>query len=271
LDTFFSKSHPKIADVAEPPPLTVAATRAVIARLGELTDEIVLVGGQAVAFWADYYHARESVAAVGPVNSRDIDFCGPSQAALRCAAKLGGRAKVPEPFSSTPNTGVVEFTDPDGVSRVIDFLAHPFGLDYAEVVDKAIKVRLLDDQNQPTPLHMLVMHPMHCLESRVHNVARLPGYDTPRALAQLRAAILCVREYLRDRLDANAIRAVLDYNERVYKVAAFDRNAIVVYERHHIDPFDAVLVDERLPEKFHTMRLPQMRQKLADRRHASGA
>lgn len=178
---------------------------------------------------------------------------------------------MPEPFSPTPNTGLVQFTDADGVIRVIDFLAHPFGLDYEDVVEKAIKVRLLDEHKHPTPLFMLVMHPMHCLESRVHNVARLPGYDSPRALGQLRAAILCLHEYLRDRLDAHAVRAVLGYNERVFKLAAYDHSALIVYQRHHIDPFDALVVDERLPEKFHTLRLPQMRDTLVKRRPAPEA
>lgn len=40
----------------EPPPLTPAETRVVLAKLGDLTERIVLIGGQALAFWAPILH-----------------------------------------------------------------------------------------------------------------------------------------------------------------------------------------------------------------------
>ena len=58
----------------ELPPLTPAEAGAVLQCLGDLTSTIVLVGGQALAFWVERYADR--FASPGPINSKDIDFCG---------------------------------------------------------------------------------------------------------------------------------------------------------------------------------------------------
>ena len=43
---------------AELPALTLEQTLAVLRRLGDLTEKLVLVGGQALAFWAERYAGR---------------------------------------------------------------------------------------------------------------------------------------------------------------------------------------------------------------------
>lgn len=249
---------------ADRPPLTPAETREVLRRLGDLTERIVLVGGQALAFWVERYADR--LIPPGPVNSQDIDFCGHPEVVSICATRLGGTFKVPEPFDPSPNTGLVQFIDPGGHQRRIDFLASPFGLGFEEVLAMAIGVDVPDDHGMTS---FLVMHPVHCLESRVCNVAGLPGYKTALGLAQLRVSVLCAREYLRDRLgepDAKAVRAVLDLNERIFRFTFFNLHAATVWRDHGVDTLDAILVEDRLPERFQNQRLPHMRELLARKR-----
>lgn len=74
----------------EPPPLTPAEARVVLRTLGDLTEKIVLIGGQALAFWAEHYAGSFSV--IEPVNSSDIDFAGLRESVNLCAARLGGTA-----------------------------------------------------------------------------------------------------------------------------------------------------------------------------------
>lgn len=124
----------------DPPPLTPAEASVVLQQLGDLTSRIVLVGGQALAFWAARYADRFQPP--GPVNSKDIDFCGLSDAVSIAAGRLGGTFLVPEPFSNTPNTGLVDFLDPGGHRRRMDFLGDPYGLDYEEVVEWAVGVEV---------------------------------------------------------------------------------------------------------------------------------
>jgi hypothetical protein len=247
-----------------PPPLTPAEARLVLQQLGDLTQSIVLVGGQAVAFWADRY--RDRCVLPGPVNSKDIDFCGLQDSVAIAAARLQGTFQVPEPFSNTPNTGLVVFHDSGGNRRLMDFLGDPFGLDYADVIEWAVDVDVAVAGEVVT---FKVMHPVHSLESRISNVGGLPGYQTRLALDQARAAVLCAREYLRDRLDVGderAARAVLRLNERIYRFAWQNPHAQKVVREQGIDPFDAILVDDRLPQRFRERRYPDMRRNLERKR-----
>jgi hypothetical protein len=104
-----------------------------------------------------------------------------------------------------------------------------------------------------------VMHPERCMESRVHNSA-LTSKQTELAWRQLRASILCARafsELLLDERGAAGVRDVLNLNERIFRFAQTDRCGCLARDMG-IEVFDALLDDERLPEKFRAIRLPQM-------------
>lgn len=251
-------SHP------EPPPLAPQEARAILRKLGDLTEEIVLVGGQALAFWAELYADRFEISQ--PVNSRDIDFGGFGKVVRLVADRLSGTWTVPEPFSVSPNSGLVLFNDGEGHARRIDFLHQVFGLELDEIFDMAVDIEAPDHNDEA--IRFRVMHPVHCLEARISNVGGLPGYKSAHGLAQARASIPCVREYLRDRLDEGepAIRPVLRLNERIYRFAWGNHNARAVLQEFAIDAFDAVLVDDRLPEPFRSRRYPQMQELLQRRR-----
>jgi hypothetical protein len=54
---------------------------------------------------------------------------------------------------------------------------------------------------------------------------------------------------------------VLKLNERIFHFAQADRSCRLALERD-IEVFDAILDDERLPEKFRTIRLSQMQDRI---------
>ena len=69
--------------------------RPILARLADLDRDLVLVGGQAVNFWAFVCEGRvPALARAGPFASRDVDFCGDRRTVRLCAQRLGGRARV---------------------------------------------------------------------------------------------------------------------------------------------------------------------------------
>ncbi len=68
-------------------------------------------------------------------------------------------------------------------------------------------------------------------------------------------------QLLLDERGEDAVRDVLKLNERIFRFAQEDRCSRLAAERG-IEAFDAVLDDERLPEKFRTVRLPQMRERI---------
>jgi hypothetical protein len=192
-----------------------------------------------------------------PVVSRDIDFLGNAADLQRAGKLLGGRVRVAGWEDHTPLAGAAMFLDSDGHKRRLDFLENVYGMNSDDIRSTAIEVDLLPGEDRQVPVW--VMHPERCMESRIHNSA-LPNKQTDLAWRQLRASILCARAFsqlLLDERGQSAVRDVLNLNERIFRFAQGDRCARLALDRG-IEAFDAVLDDERLPEKFRTIRLPQM-------------
>jgi hypothetical protein len=243
-----------------------AETLELLKRLGALAQELVLVGGQAVNYWAHEYLSRsQRLLADQPFGSKDVDFCGSARTAQACAAALGGTCKVPSMDDLTPCTGVVTYTDRFARPRTVDFLGSPFGLDAREVREMAIPY---EEETAGGVLQLRVMHPIHMLESRANNVSRLPGYRTPHGLKQLRASVECAREFSKDLLADERVRDVLRLNERIFRFALRD-GGLDVWVRDGVSVMDAVLRDPRLPEAFERVRYPQMRAELEARQVAA--
>jgi hypothetical protein len=226
---------------------------------------IVLVGGQAVAFWTRFLQERSpELAAMAPLGSKDIDFEGSARSVRRAAELLGGRMRLASIDDNTPNTGLVRFMDASGVEREIDFIDQPLGLTAKDVRDTAVQVILSVEADKEAKVW--AMHPERCMESRIYN-AQVLGKTDPIAIRQLKASIACAREWSRYMLDeepsAERARAVLRVNERVFRRCAADIHFKAVATNLGIDPFEAVLVDhEALPTCFRETRYPQMQTRL---------
>jgi hypothetical protein len=252
-----------------PPPLSYLEVEPLLKQLGHLTRQIVLVGGQALNFWAEHYmeRARAALLPYAPYTSRDIDFVGGQEEAKHCAASLGGKVAFPEPdHVITPNSAVVTYHDTGGTPRTIDFLYDLYAVKSQDVYRMAMPFDFFDNTGKSTGVQFLVMHPVLCLESRVSNTVGLPQYQSPHGLHQARAAVVCAREFLREVLDdagpepGQRVRAVLKLNQRIFRFATEDRLGREAAPKFGIEPFDAVVADDnRLPERFRTTRYPQMR------------
>ncbi|MGA8744542.1 MAG: hypothetical protein WB507_01605 [Solirubrobacterales bacterium] len=153
------------------PPLSPEEVGRLLHQLKELTDDgrTVVVGGQAVYFWAYYFSQRDPDLLRGaPPTSGDLDLCGNRETVLRTAELLGGEARLPEIDHANPNAGIVRFRDSEGYNRILDIVTAPYGLAKRDLVDRAVRVRY-----QPpgtAAVHFWVMNPPHCMQSRVHNV-----------------------------------------------------------------------------------------------------
>jgi hypothetical protein len=165
------------------PPLRHEEVQRILRLLDPLIDErrIVLIGGQAVAFWMRFLApASSELDSIRPLTSKDIDFEGGSQAVKRAAQLLAGRMRLAGMDDHTPNTGLVMFTDSDGVPRVIDFIDEPLGLRGRDVRDTAVQLHVTDTADDLPALRIWVMHPERCMESRVVNTIAL-GKTEPLA------------------------------------------------------------------------------------------
>jgi hypothetical protein len=247
----------------ELPPLKIDETERIIARLEQVVRDrrVVLVGGQAVAIWASKLESRIADALVDAVASRDIDLLGNSSDLRQSAELLDARVRVAKWEDRTPLTGVAIFLDSEGHERRLDVMASVYGMNAEDIRQTAIEAELVIDENRQ--VNVWIMHPERCMESRVHNSV-LANKQTDLAWRQLRASILCARAFSQLLLDERgeaAVRDVLKLNERIFRFAQEDRCSKLASDRG-IEAFNAVLDDDRLPKKFRTVRLPQMRERI---------
>jgi hypothetical protein len=240
--------------------LSLIDVRSLLKKLGpDLTDAIVVIGGQAVAFWAEIYRNElpEDLRAE-PLTSKDLDFEGDKAAVRLTADRLGGEAFFPDLDDPTPNVGVVKYVDESGEIWGIDFLEVPFGLKSAqEVFDRAQRLEVLDEEGGGSGQFFLILNPIHALLSRVANVAALPGGNTSQGLNQLRAAISSCRAFVKTVLSEYDPRKALKLNEEVFEIA-ISMHGQTVFQKYRIDPMEAVLLDDHLPGEFRVIRYPQM-------------
>ncbi len=132
-------------------------------QVGSAVSSAVLVGGQALNFWAERYRGVSDLAREGPFTSKDVDFCGKREAAVAFAQRLDGRAELPAIDDPSPNTAMVRFIDAGGVERVIDFIGQPFGMEADDIHRTAIPFDVLDEHGG-VACHVRIMHPVRCME-----------------------------------------------------------------------------------------------------------
>src|SRR5580658_10310806 len=81
----------------------------------------LLVGGQALAFWADHLQVERPADLVSGVTA-DADFIGDSTLAKDVARRLGWQVWIPALDDSTPQTGKVTQRTKSGEVKQVDFL-----------------------------------------------------------------------------------------------------------------------------------------------------
>ena len=220
----------------------------------------IVVGGQAVNLWVDHY-SRSYSEFSAPVASKDIDVIGDLALAQRCAQVLKGCCKAVDRTKSAVTMSAVVMLGEDENALRIDFQDGSAPNDLDEIERDAIPL--------PTQWgEVKVMHPLHCLKTRVFNVLEIwhkseKKYDNARGLAQLRASIDVVRYFARDRLQApGGTRKVLNLYEEIFK---FSRSSLgeKLWQAKQIDVFSCVEPHDALPERFRIVRYAQMQKVLA--------
>jgi hypothetical protein len=218
-------------------------------RLGRL----VLVGGQAAAFWI----ARYDIADPKVVTTKDIDvFLSEAEPSivLECAKDLGGSLMlVKEP--RVPDVARVRL-EMNGAELQIDFLRSLHRISASEVIDNKVLVKERGKD-------LFVIHPVFMLASRLFNTFELRGRLTDENLERLRLSIRAVRAYLIEGLASGETSPAADVLPSIEKIfdLAIGRPGIQAWQDHDIDVFSAVPNDSELlncPQPFLEKRRPQM-------------
>jgi hypothetical protein len=133
------------------------------------TDPLILIGGQALNYWCDYYRAdNPGLDQHGPFASKDIDFQAPRDLIPWCSKQLGGEYWLAEGGDkSSLMNGVINIPVANAKKLRLDFMQRAYGLGADEVVKAAVTVHVTADA---FTFDLAVMHPLHCMKSRVKNV-----------------------------------------------------------------------------------------------------
>ena len=242
-----------------------------MAGILKLSDKAFIVGGQALNLWAERYSHVEELAAYGPYTSKDIDYFGQRAAAQKLANAFKGELLIPDADDHTPQTAVVRAVI-EGQKVEIDFLWHVKGVDddslKSQAIDLKMTVKLREGIGE---LHVPIMHPFHCMQSRLANVVGL-GRRTELALRQLEASPIVLREYLREVLANGGHKHVTGVLQALYKylITGTGRRAHNEMKNDPATILAAFQDDERLDAKWRELSLASMLRTIDERRTAWG-
>lgn len=211
----------------------------------------LLVGGQALGFWADYLQVDKPADLVSGVTA-DADFIGDSALARELGKSLGWRTWIPTLDEATPQTGKVTHRLRNGAIKQVDFLSGVVGLTTKDLVRRAV------DMEVPNIGKLRVIHPIDVLDSRIQNLHLLPGKRTKAGIAQARLALDVGRAFIQSVIREHGERPALKLLERIGEIAA-EIAAVRVFLLYGIDPLQAVPIEDfRTTSALHKRRWPQI-------------
>lgn len=239
-----------------------------IARILSDDERAFVVGGQALNLWAEYYsEGATELLEFRPYTSKDIDYFGQRAVAEKLAAGLGGSIDVPSPDDTTFQTAIVHATV-QGIDIDIDFLSHVKGVQRgleAGVVDLILPY---DHEGKEAELAIRLMHPLHCLQSRVANVIDL-GRNDGTSRRQLAAAPIVLREYIAESLADGEEREAINILRALFEYLRSDINGRKAHRHLTYDPIEILrhfLGDERLDARWREKSLAGMVAQLEGKR-----
>ncbi len=223
------------------------------ARLIEQTHSTgtVLIGGQAVAFWARYFDIAPRL----PALTADIDYLGTKAEAIRASHRLKIRHKlnIATFDDATPNAAVLT-VDMEGYPEpiIIDYLAGIIGVDSRAIAKSAITVEF---ENEP----LRVLHPLQLLQAKIWNLYSLEAKRTAEGIEQARLAIEIAAAFI-DQVQMSQ-KDLLKAIEAISRFAATDP-ARYAQKNFKLDCLKAipmsVFKEGVLPPKFHQIRWPKL-------------
>jgi hypothetical protein len=230
-----------------------------------------IVGGQALNLWAELYAGTApELHRFAPFTSKDIDFFGHRAVAAALAERLHGRIRYPEFGRETASTAVVE-VEIGGRTIVIDFINTVLGVRERDLKRGVVIVDVpAGSKSGEVHLSIAVMHPVHCLQSRISNVLHpATRRSDATAMRQLEAAPIIVREYISETVGEGETREAGRCLRWLYRYIRHD----IFGKKAHVDTtVDALDIlrhfrdDPRLDPRFRTHNLHRMVADIEQRR-----
>jgi hypothetical protein len=211
--------------------------------------DLVLVGGQALAFWVDRYglsHQQPDLPAI----SNDVDFLARSgegkDLVVRLADAIQGQTVFPNRRALTALVGqaIVDISDDEYIN--VDVIFKLVGLEGDTVRKRAVKITRGSGRSA-----FFVMHPLDVLHSRLANLHKLRDKQNDKGKMQLALAIEVGRSFLvyaaqhaRPAETAAGRSPIQDYVSAIERMATDDagRKVAARYKLHVADAIDPNLI-----------------------------
>lgn len=199
--------------------------------LSNMGTDMVLVGGQALAFWMD----RFGIEAEGAAISNDGDALGKVARAMDLAQTITARVVLPKKSSMTAIVAQLRIPTAGGKERNIDVLhtlyagANP---KKSTLFTKRVIADSVEAEWRPGRF-IRVMDPLDVLESRVQNAVGLLEEKGPHVLTQVEWAIRVASEALRRiAQDPESSKGLGGKIRRIYTLARSGVGRRLLSERH---------------------------------------
>ncbi|MDP2759899.1 MAG: hypothetical protein Q8O64_05765 [Sideroxyarcus sp.] len=226
--------------------------------LGALPPHMIMVGGQALAFWVEHYGINAATSICGNMAahiSRDVDFLGRRDDVSVLASLISGVAKYPPARAMTILCGQAILIQKEaGTYMNIDVIHRIGNMDTDAVSRRAIEAELSNIKGA-----FLVMHPLDVLASRAENYRGIPDKQTPNGRRQVILSIDVAQSYIKS-LSGDEEKRAISAIERVAEIARSPAGAIA--RANGVEIYDAirpeVLREIISNENFIKHRLPRL-------------
>jgi hypothetical protein len=239
------------------PRVEAAFDRAQLEKLLALAQDAVLVGGQAVAFWASFFGVPVP-SVFGAFMTKGSDFLGNRADVARIASGTHGQALYPHQRGITSLAGQIRIDLSDGNYLNIDVLHRIVGFDDGDSIRKRAQEAVLG------PARFKAMHPLDCLRSRLENLHKIPEKRGEAGAAQAELAARIAGRYIEAVLESGNERLALKAIESVARMA-FGPAGRFAFGSLGVDVLEAVPVKRISNRKFLDVRWPQIRAQAAAR------
>jgi len=232
--------------------------------LQKATQPAILVGGQSLTFWVDYFKIPVPKSDT-PYLTQDADVLATKHDARIVAAELNGTLYIPKPDDHTPNTAIVTYKTPDGRTLFVDFMGTLIGLTNEEIRKTAVELE------HPKYGFIRILHPTLVLKSRIANLHHLQTKRDTNGIEQARLAIRVANAFFENYVSLglagkNPNRYLIDRVKWLDKLANSDAG-MFVFAQWEIDVLEAAPLNLITDEKFHTEHWPRLEARIRTKRN----
>lgn len=157
--------------------------------LQNIPPHCVLIGGQAVAWWAERYSIKNPAGDRVEATSKDIDFWGSRDDLFQIATRLNKAPVFPDPREMTLLIGAIEVSVA-GKKTVLEMLRRVPGLDVEDPNAVALPEAIAS-----TGSETLILTPVSLVLTKLHGLRRFPQNDR-QDLLHLQISLAACQEFL---------------------------------------------------------------------------